>query len=976
MNTAMNQPELILPEHQNSSEKYRVFGYICRALIVFICTLGFAVFINDSLSLELSFAYQMLISTIAVLWFSIMGISKRFFFGGALAGAALLTYIAITVEDIADKLFYSAMSISNAFFRRLISLGYQNLQQNILNYNYSLRALSMTESECRRIAFGIIVFILAAVFSICILKKVRMIPLIIVGGAICTLVLYYGMNSGNFGFALIISALCGCAALAGYDHIYSRKKTIRTISGLDNISLPGKTKFARTELRHIYRTNSALGGFTGITAALIALVIMLLGPARVDKSMNDITAISTPLLKLENFILATINGQNPELSSLLFSGVSAIDSRSTAFENRRYSNTQLFEVWMDTSVPVYLRNWVGIDYYEDSWHSASYERIAEYKRMFGEDFSPELLTSELLWAMDPSYVELPEERNYRQHTDLGYVTALVNVKKLRGTANLLFMPSYSDQRTALLNYGTREQSRFKYSNYYDGLYTSTGYIFLDQYSTIANLPLLRDPDFAKNIENMMSRFWLNATIIAELRPLIDANVPQEQIDSEYIKLANQYKLFKTSANIDFNIKDNSIVIYFDTDREFDDYISEPSPAELDETQLAYRYVYTMTDNERERVDYVIENLTKYRDYVYDTYLSGCENISEIQVLARNIAYNNGMPYYLGGGSFESRHNMVMSVINYLSENMTYTLNPDKPSSSRKYSNAADSFLFDTQEGYCVQFATSAAMLIRSLGIPVRYAEGYIANSFIRGSGDNAVGRYHSTIRDRNAHAWIEVYYDYYGWIQYEATTPYYSDMYDNYTPANSELSFPEYDTPTDTAPNPPVETDTSYTPTVPTKPENRAVKIPYAVIIIAVCVAAAAVVLILISHRAKQSESRRYALLRSISDKTLDVDGRLSAAKRLDEGILYLLKQLKLTPLNGEQQSDFSVRVDNELKNISAIDFTNVSKAMLAGEFGKDITWKELTSISDYYVDLIAYINRGSNPIKRIWLKYFCLVKA
>lgn len=81
--------------------------------------------------------------------------------------------------------------------------------------------------------------------------------------------------------------------------------------------------------------------------------------------------------------------------------------------------------------------------------------------------------------------------------------------------------------------------------------------------------------------------------------------------------------------------------------------------------------------------------------------------------------------------YTARHMMVMAVIDYLSENMVYTLSPVVPSPTRDYVNAADTFLFDTQEGYCVQFATSAVMMIRSLGIPARYAEGYIASDFSR-----------------------------------------------------------------------------------------------------------------------------------------------------------------------------------------------------------------------------------------------------
>lgn len=84
----------------------------------------------------------------------------------------------------------------------------------------------MPENECVFVAFAVLLFILCAVFSVCMLKRLRLIPLAVIGGSVCTICLYYGMCTKNVGFGFIIASLCGCAALAGYDHIYTRPKTI------------------------------------------------------------------------------------------------------------------------------------------------------------------------------------------------------------------------------------------------------------------------------------------------------------------------------------------------------------------------------------------------------------------------------------------------------------------------------------------------------------------------------------------------------------------------------------------------------------------------------------------------------------------------------------------------------------------------------------------------------------------------------
>ena len=71
------------------------------------------------------------------------------------------------------------------------------------------------------------------------------------------------------------------------------------------------------------------------------------------------------------------------------------------------------------------------------------------------------------------------------------------------------------------------------------------------------------------------------------------------------------------------------------------------------------------------------------------------------------------------------------------------------------------FLTEAREGYCTYFATAAALLGRSLGIPVRMVQGF-AHS--REQGSDFVMMQH-----RHAHSWIEAYIDNVGWIAFEPT---------------------------------------------------------------------------------------------------------------------------------------------------------------------------------------------------------------
>ena len=103
---------------------------------------------------------------------------------------------------------------------------------------------------------------------------------------------------------------------------------------------------------------------------------------------------------------------------------------------------------------------------------------------FGSGFSHEYLTSELVRVLAPSLVGLGEA-DIADHSDLGYVTALVNVEKLKPTANLVFMPSYSDQSLGLPRIRHARAVGRPLFELRRRIFAGTGYLFCDEYSTVA-----------------------------------------------------------------------------------------------------------------------------------------------------------------------------------------------------------------------------------------------------------------------------------------------------------------------------------------------------------------------------------------------------------------------------------------------------------------------------------------------------------
>ncbi len=102
---------------------------------------------------------------------------------------------------------------------------------------------------------------------------------------------------------------------------------------------------------------------------------------------------------------------------------------------------------------------------------------------------------------------------------------------------------------------------------------------------------------------------------------------------------------------------------------------------------------------------------------------------------------------------------VMAVTNYLQHNYTYTLALPPVPSGR---DPVDWFLLDVKTGYCEQFATAETLMLRSLGIPARLATGYATGDY-----DPVLNQ--AVVRERDAHAWVEVWFGSHGWVPVDPT---------------------------------------------------------------------------------------------------------------------------------------------------------------------------------------------------------------
>lgn len=95
----------------------------------------------------------------------------------------------------------------------------------------------------------------------------------------------------------------------------------------------------------------------------------------------------------------------------------------------------------------------------------------------------------------------------------------------------------------------------------------------------------------------------------------------------------------------------------------------------------------------------------------------------------------------------------------LQEETSYTLNAGNLPRDNDF---VEYFLFENKKGSCTHYATTGALMLRSVGIPTRFVKGFVLkeSDFVNKKAE---------VKNNRSHAWIEIYIDGLGWIPYEMT---------------------------------------------------------------------------------------------------------------------------------------------------------------------------------------------------------------
>lgn len=135
-------------------------------------------------------------------------------------------------------------------------------------------------------------------------------------------------------------------------------------------------------------------------------------------------------------------------------------------------------------------------------------------------------------------------------------------------------------------------------------------------------------------------------------------------------------------------------------------------------------------------------------WVAERYLQTPEDLpKDVRELARSLTANQPTQY-----------DKVNAVTAYLRREIKYSPEIAPPPSGI---DPLDWFLFTWKSGYCNYYATAEVLMLRSVGIPARMVVGYAEGQ------REPDGQF--TVRERDSHAWPQIYFDGIGWVDFEPT---------------------------------------------------------------------------------------------------------------------------------------------------------------------------------------------------------------
>lgn len=982
---------------------YRYLGMLCRMAVLVFAVFGMGLFLCDAFGIgSVGGLFLFFTSLAAVLAWSLAvlvpwgAVAPPFLCGGG------VLYVFLVYGDGIAFMGRAFVTLYNAVLTRLSEARYYAMMLRIV----PLEPSEIADESYLRAAVAVVLFLIAAVDVIFMMRKSRVIVPGIFNALLVAVIFTYNITRSNWGVAVLLAAFAALLIMAIYEKIYDMRAGRRqydkgTVLLADGIidspekDVPGEVPQAKKHVgrhraadgmtvgeeldwytsapasrkrhrerptdenramrreerrakraarRAAYRRRDerlASGGITALSVFLVCLMIASIPAASVKENFRTFTLIDKQMTFYRDFVTALLQGNDPILDDMSYAAnAENFKPHSADATPRRFTGETVMEIEANASAALYLRGWTGVSYYDGAWHVADDDVFGEYRRLFGTQIDPsEYMLFGFYRYMEPGVIEDATDYDYEtggkfiSRLSDGFVVEQVNIRRISDTGSLCFFPSYYNRSAGLRRYGSAEPSPLTYINYYDGTYT--GHLIKKDasYAVVAFVPTMKSENWYKNVSQRIAAY----------------EYAKQKIE-EAVERGYQFMEDNEDGRTEEWYEETVVVTYTDADGRtwrdtYDKETRELLRRELtnDPTEkmrnLYTAYFYQMTDEEKEQLLYQFRVDNYYTDFVYDTYLQ----VDESECLDRvfkEIYEGRYLPEMLAGlqvgtdetadetvggtadihpaerassdaATYEQRHKLVMSIVDYLGETCTYTLTPTAETDPSL--DGVENFLTYSKEGYCVQYASALTLLLRRAGIPARYVEGYVASDLARSYDNSAVSRYSGTVRDYNAHAWVEVWYDGLGWIPYEATPAYYSQLY-YVEPGKNQPGYVRPSTPgdgDDTEEDPMTDEEREALLREQELAEKRARirRIVLAVSMTALVLAAVLVTLRLLTRRMKEHRDRRLSLAKRLMESGGETQERRADATAVIDMLTELLALYGTSPEVGETREEYVERL-------------------------------------------------------------------
>ncbi len=944
---AKEKPEYFLPAARTVSKSGILIGESMRGLLAALLSGALVFFLCDSFDIIAlpRIGVYLLALLLAAVFVAMNQSHALYWIGLGTVGVGLTLSVLLSgnpiglIRGMIPGAWNTAMkALENAGFQTLsyLQTGAGNLSQE---------ALQIAFEVFLTLSFTVVIF--ASTY-----KKVRLIPLFICILTSAVPVFTYNLAYSTIEFAIIVFTVAAILVLRYYDRAMKKVNA-------------GPYK-------------AAFGGYIGSGAALLACVAVLVPTLTVKAEWEEIDGLNERMEAARTVLSAILVGEKPDWTQIDNLGnLDSLGSRSTIATHRAYTGREVLKVHSGMNLPMYLRSWIAHDYTDQRWTAAGAGVRENYVQIFGNDFMPEQISQDFFDIALPQSSEFSLRSDYADYSKYGFVTAAVSVEVINSTGNLLYVPARFDLERGFMVHKSNEEDYGKpygetTDNYYDGI-VSTGWLNLNKkYTTVSQLPLYREPDVAQNLTRLLQIYQANVTHMQYYQKMME-EYPGLTL-SEYMSGVGM------ESGIDFTA---FYAFAKMSDRDREDYLRR-IVTQRDQYQ---RYVYAHYTQKHSGT--VIHDVAK--ELVRTAKLSEGlmdSNGSNIWFYSDSSNPANGTFFPAEsanasvnglGVSFQEKFRAVMAVVDYLqSVEFTYTLTPTAPTDSLSNRNldAAELFLVKTKEGYCVQYATAATFLLREMGIPTRYVEGYIVE---RLEYDDNVGerfeKYQATVRDYNAHAWIECYFDDIGWMTFEVTPPYYEVIY---RPTVSKPFVPPHTPPEMPEPEVPDTPITPPKPVVPTVPLLFGFLPVDVAIGIGITLASLAVLLTLVllirayfKKKKRLRQARQATVERAISadltQEEIDALGYELTAMIEKTCRVGGLRRNRL-----EFASDYARRIDEALAALKdapvlKASFAEIVPILERVNFAHTLSREELSLLGRFWLSLRDVTYERFNPFEKYW---------